>query len=248
MLTSQFRIGRRYRPIYSSTFRDRACPPLRSAVFGRHPVALLAGADAPEVFVGINPGIVAVVPIDANGVAAYRLDAEHGRRGLVHLKRIGRRAMRAGAPRAWALVAQQPQAVLAAVPVLPIDDDALGFRNGDVLGVVGQWIRLSPVIIRRCGARLLACRRLSSRRSSTRVRRRAKARRQARSLAPQGSLSCSAVPRPGRRRCGAWLRPVSRAASCPGRPPSSPPFLHRGPGPPSPPGSGYWCPRRRARR
>jgi hypothetical protein len=41
------------------------------------------------------------------------------------------------------LVAQQPEAVLAAVPILPIDNDALGFRNGDVLGVVGQWIRLS---------------------------------------------------------------------------------------------------------
>src|SRR5437773_12119152 len=46
--------------------------------------------------------------------------------------------MRSRAARTGALVAQICQAVLAVVPILPIDLDALGFGDGNVLGIGGN--------------------------------------------------------------------------------------------------------------
>src|ERR1039457_1111128 len=107
--------------------------------------ALRARADIPQVLPRVQACRVAVAPVDADGVVAHRLDAPHLQRGLVHLKRggwarralrlAGRRAVRARASGAWAFVAQIVDAIFAGVPVLPVDLDALRFRNGDVFGV-----------------------------------------------------------------------------------------------------------------
>src|SRR5450432_2911659 len=100
--------------------------------------------------VGINAGIVAVAPIDADGVVAHRFHTQHLQRGLEHLKRIvrlrrsfafgrsGRGTVGAGARGAGALVAQVRQPVLAMVGVLPVDLDSLGFGNRDVFRVGGK--------------------------------------------------------------------------------------------------------------
>ena len=49
--------------------------------------------------------------------------------------------MRAGAARARALIAQVLQFVIAGVPVLPVDLDALRFRDGDMFGVGADQVR-----------------------------------------------------------------------------------------------------------
>ena len=62
-----------------------------------------AGADVAQMLPGVQARRVAVAPVDADGVVAHRLDAQHLQRGFIHLKRGGgiglarRRAVRAGA-------------------------------------------------------------------------------------------------------------------------------------------------------
>jgi hypothetical protein len=94
------------------------------------------------MFPGIDAGGVAVVPQEAQGVAAYRLDAVHFESLLIHLKRRERLwglfvavAATAGA---GALLAEVLQGVVAAMAVLPVDLDALGERDFDVLGLGGE--------------------------------------------------------------------------------------------------------------
>src|ERR1035437_6604911 len=107
----------------------------------RRRFAFLAGTDAAEMFVGIDAGLVAVAPVDPDGVAPDGLHCEHLERGLEHRKRSvpGRarratlwargRSVRPGALRARALVPQVLEAVFAAVTVFPVDLDSL--RLGD---------------------------------------------------------------------------------------------------------------------
>ena len=93
----------------------------------------------------IDPRIVPVAPVDADRVAAHLFHVQHLERGLEHreralrLRRIIRllrlRAVCAGATGAGAFVAQVSQRILAAMRVLPIDLDALGFLNRDVFGL-----------------------------------------------------------------------------------------------------------------
>src|SRR5262249_10291277 len=79
--------------------------------------------------------------VDPDGVVAHRFYAEHLQRRLVHLERVARfrlprgRAVRPGAGRAGALVAQVLQSVLAVVAVFPVDLDAFRLGNGNMFGV-----------------------------------------------------------------------------------------------------------------
>src|SRR5579872_4308127 len=101
------------------------------------------------MFVGVDSSAVAVTPDNADGVIAHRLHFYHLERWLVHLKGRGRgfgrrrRAVRARAGRARAVIAKIGEAVAAGVPVLPVDDDAFGLGDGDVLGVGGNHDQLS---------------------------------------------------------------------------------------------------------
>src|ERR1019366_2759639 len=105
--------------------------------------AFLALADPAEVLVGVDAGIVAVAPVDPDGVVAHRFHGEHLERRLEHrewIVRLGRAwggAVGAAARGAGALVAQVDEAVIAGVAILPIDLDAFRFGNGDVFGVGG---------------------------------------------------------------------------------------------------------------
>ena len=91
---------------------------------------------------GINARVVPVAPRDSDRVIAHRLDGEHLQRGLVKLEtdcsppafaascralrcNLRRGICRAGTAGRYSLV----------MPVLPVDLDAFGFGNGDVLGV-----------------------------------------------------------------------------------------------------------------
>src|ERR1035438_6252086 len=93
----------------------------------RRRLTLLALADAAKVFPGVDAGIVAVAPVDPDGVIAHWLHAEHLQRRLEHLKwivRLGwarRGPVGAGTRGAGAFVAQVHQAVIAGVAILPID-------------------------------------------------------------------------------------------------------------------------------
>src|SRR6516164_593081 len=106
--------------------------------------AVRALAYRTQVFERIDAGRVAVAPVNANGVTANRFDSHHFQPGLVHLERVfplglaRRRAVRAGATRAGALVAQVLESVFAVMAVLPIDFDALRFGDRDVFGVGGD--------------------------------------------------------------------------------------------------------------
>src|ERR1035438_1218746 len=109
----------------------------------RRRLTLLALADAAKVFPGVDAGIVAVAPVDPDGVIAHWLHAEHLQRRLEHLKwivRLGwarRGPVGAAARGAGAFVAQVHEAVICLAAGLPIDLDAFRFGNGDVFGVGG---------------------------------------------------------------------------------------------------------------
>src|ERR1035437_5880871 len=96
----------------------------------------------------VRSAVVAVAPVDPNGVVAHRFHAEHLERRLEHgerIVRLGRAwggAVGAGAGGAGALVAQVSEAVIAGVAILPIDLDAFRFGNGDVFGI-GGWRHFS---------------------------------------------------------------------------------------------------------
>src|ERR1017187_9960532 len=107
-------------------------------------VALFARADAAKMLVRINPRVVAVAPIDTDGVVTDRFHRQHFERRLEHRKGRGGRSgfglpglrpMRAGAARARALVAHPDKPIIAVVPVFPVDLDSLGLGNGYVFGV-----------------------------------------------------------------------------------------------------------------
>src|ERR1019366_9117111 len=106
-------------------------------------LALGALANAAEVLVGVDAGVVAIAPVDANRVVAHRFDGEHFQRRFEQGERIVRlgwargRAVGAGARGAGALVAQVHEAVIAGVAILPIDLDSFRFGNGDVFGIGG---------------------------------------------------------------------------------------------------------------
>ena len=96
------------------------------------------------MLVGIDAGLVPVAPVDADGVVAHWLHASifsaglniwNGIRGRPSARLARRRAVRARASRAGALVAQVLETVLAAVAIFPIDFDAFGLGNGDVFRV-----------------------------------------------------------------------------------------------------------------
>ena len=74
--------------------------------------ALRARADIAQVLPRVNAGRVAVAPVDADGVVAHRLDAQHLQRGLVHLERRSRarRAFRLARRRAGNDVVAQASA------------------------------------------------------------------------------------------------------------------------------------------
>src|SRR5690348_3748120 len=101
------------------------------------------------MFVRVDSGAVAVAPDNANGVIAYRLHVHHLERRFVQLKGRGRRfggrgcAVRTRAGSARAVVPQITENVAARMPVFPVDSDALGLGNGDVLGVGGNHGQLS---------------------------------------------------------------------------------------------------------
>src|SRR5439155_12342047 len=92
---------------------------------------------------------VPVAPVDANRVVPHLLHDQHLEHRLEQLQGVGRfglarrRAVCARAGRAGTLVAQILQRVLADMPVLPVDLDALGFGYGDVFRVSGQLNSLS---------------------------------------------------------------------------------------------------------
>src|SRR5579863_7541761 len=106
-----------------------------------------AGTNLAQMLVGVDPGVVAVAPVDTERVMAYFLDAQHLQSRLEHLEWIPRRrrlrivtllrvrAVSAGATGAGALVAEVAQRVFAVMPVFPIDLNALRFRNGDVFRI-----------------------------------------------------------------------------------------------------------------
>src|SRR5690348_3628965 len=91
--------------------------------------------------VSVDARIVTVAPVDADGVVADGLDAEHLEGGLVHLERIiglgwtGGRPVRAGAGGAGTFIAKVLQAVFAVVAVFPVDGDAFRLGDGNVFGV-----------------------------------------------------------------------------------------------------------------
>ncbi len=106
--------------------------------------AFRARADLPQMLPRINPRRMPIAPVNPDGIVPHRFHIQHLQRGLIHLKRRRRRLalrlprrrpMRTRAGRTRALIAQIRQAVIARMPVLPIDLDALRFRNGDVFGV-----------------------------------------------------------------------------------------------------------------
>src|SRR6516164_11699398 len=105
--------------------------------------ALDARADPPQVIERVNPCVVPVAPIDADGVTAHLLDIEHPQRGGVHLEGAGRlrrgvitflgsRAVRSRASGAGAFVAQIREGILAVVAVQPVDLDSFGFGYGNM--------------------------------------------------------------------------------------------------------------------
>ena len=73
------------------------------------------------MFEGVDAAAVAVAPVNSNGVVAHRLHVHHLERGLCTSGKgdgsmggvCGRRAVRAGADGAGALIAQVAQSVLA---------------------------------------------------------------------------------------------------------------------------------------
>jgi len=85
---------------------------------------------------------MAVVPEKAQSIAADRFDTVHLERFLVHLKYRdrGRRLLVAvtSTTGAGTLLAEVLQRVVAAMAVLPVDLDALGERDFDVLRVSGE--------------------------------------------------------------------------------------------------------------
>src|ERR1700678_3662195 len=92
--------------------------------------------------------------MDADSVVTHGLDAQHLQGGLIHLKRRGGcrlargGAVRAGTGGAWALIAQIVDAVIARVAILPVDLNALRFRDSDMFGV-GQCGHVSSASARR---------------------------------------------------------------------------------------------------
>jgi len=128
----------------STTSRDyggklgRASAPSRTA--------LIAGTDPAEMVERIDAGIVPVRPVDANRVAAHGFHFIHPQLGFVHRKQftalviglLRRRAVGSCAGGAGAFVAQVGYAILAMMQVFPVDLDAFGLGNRDVLGLVGR--------------------------------------------------------------------------------------------------------------
>src|SRR5215471_1262368 len=90
---------------------------------------------------GINTVLVAVIPLEADGVLAHRFRLNGARRSLEHRQGAGDRLQRITglaavlvalliAHRAWASVAQEGKAVGALMAVLPLDLHACA--GGDV--------------------------------------------------------------------------------------------------------------------
>ena len=82
----------------------------------------------------IDPRAVPVIPLDADGVVAHRLDGLHLQGRLVHLEGAGGLLLPFGAGRARAVITQIRQSVLAVMAVLPVDANAFGLGDRDVLG------------------------------------------------------------------------------------------------------------------
>lgn len=136
----------------------------------------VAGTNGAQVIEGINARAMAVAPMYANGIRAHRFGIQHFERRLEHLERVGsrgglvgfrfarRRAMRAGAGCAGALIAKIDESVIACVAILPIDLDPFRFGDRDMfrIGVVQhgrQMMEFSAGAVRRrerrrCGASL----------------------------------------------------------------------------------------------
>ena len=98
-------------------------------------------AERAEVIVAVNPGVVAVVPVDADGVIADGFHGLHLQFGLEHFQRIcvgrpflGRRAMRAGAGGAGAFPAEEFEAEGGMNAVDPVDFNTFGLADGDMFG------------------------------------------------------------------------------------------------------------------
>src|SRR3989304_2793331 len=109
-------------------------------------LALLAGADAAEVFEAVDAGAVAVAEVEVDGVVADGLGAQGARGLLVHgqgaADAAGAHALSLGAPPpgggaggplaaggAGTLLAQVGKGVAALVSVAPLDDDAFARRK-----------------------------------------------------------------------------------------------------------------------
>ena len=94
-----------------------------------------------EVVIAIDPGVVAVVPMDSNGVTANGFDGLHLQLRLKHFQRIciglpflGRRAMGSGAVGAGAFAAKEFEGEGGVNAVDPVDFNPLGLADGDVFG------------------------------------------------------------------------------------------------------------------
>ena len=89
---------------------------------------------------------MAVIPLDADGVIPHGFDVVHPERGFIKLEggRRGRlqgfTSMRAGAGCAGTTIAQVLETVFAAVAVLPVNLDPLGFGDRDMLRIAGRRI------------------------------------------------------------------------------------------------------------
>src|SRR3954447_1526921 len=92
-------------------------------------LTLLALAELPQVIEGEQPRVVAVAPGDAVGVIADRLDRlgreRHQLARLQDAEGVGRGGPLLAAAGARAVVAQVPPGDDAAVPVAPLDDEAI---------------------------------------------------------------------------------------------------------------------------
>src|SRR3990167_2332849 len=100
-------------------------------------LALLAGADAAEVFEAVDAGAVAVAEVEVDGVVADGLGAQGARGLLVHgqvaADAAGDHALSLGAPLAaggaGTLLAQVGKGVAALVSGAPLDDYAFARRS-----------------------------------------------------------------------------------------------------------------------
>ncbi len=91
----------------------------------------------------IDPSAVPVVPVNAHRVLAHFFDGSHLDTGLVHreefllnvIRLLGLSAVRSGASRTRAFIAQIAKRIVAVVAIAPVDFNPSRFRNGNVFGV-----------------------------------------------------------------------------------------------------------------